>query len=202
MTTASLVTAGSPPAAAGDPDDILTIESIKTSGTGCPTPDSVTSEIQDHGKVFVVGFYSYEVRAPKAVSTDLAVKTCRLSLKMKQKPGYTYALVSVNFRGGASRGKDARARFVGNYAFTSGTGNPPVVYDDIAPKDDSVAYEWARRQETKEFVWMPCDQAAYLNIQTQLDVRPGLNNTSAWADLSSTDGRFTTLEFRHKQCDK
>ncbi|GGK20488.1 hypothetical protein GCM10010124_11380 [Pilimelia terevasa] len=186
------------PAQAAPPPEYLKITKVSGAGSGC-RQGTYEGAAQDRGKRFIMEFNDYVVRTPRESPADEVQRNCTIKLDIQTVPGWTYALVSVTYRGVALRERGAKASLTARYYFEGGTGNREQSYPDIAKVDDGVLNEFKVLQQSQETVYMPCDSKRSLVIPTRLDVE-GQSNARAEVQLGGTDGMTTVVDFEPISC--
>ncbi|MFF1561743.1 DUF4360 domain-containing protein [Streptomyces sp. NPDC058279] len=179
---------GGPP----PPPDRIVIDSVAANGSGCPTGTAAVAVSPDN-TAFTVTYSNYLARVgPGAAPTD-RTKNRQLNLQAHVPGGYTYAIVSADYRGfaslapGASGTQRAGYHFQGNAHTTNSTHRFKGAFTDNWHTTDTL--------NVAALVFAPCGQERTLDINTELQVDPGTSSPSAtsFMEMDSTDGSIKTV---------
>ncbi|MEU0691615.1 DUF4360 domain-containing protein [Streptomyces uncialis] len=196
---AALLAAAMPAQGAGSsvstikaPPDKIVIEVATVNGSGCPTGTAAIAVSPDN-TAFTVTYSDYLAKTGgPSLPTDFR-KNCQLNLIVHVPNGFTYAVMSVDYRGFASLERGASGVEKASYYFQgspatvsrSHTFNGPLV-EDWQATDTT---DWAH------LVWAPCGVRRNLNINTELRVNAGTSDRTktSFMTMDSTDGNLDTV---------
>lgn len=167
----------------------VTIKSIDTFGTGCPSGTSV-SRIADDGKSFIVGFDEYIAEAGPGIPRRDNRKVCQITVDLKIPNGFAFTIADVNYRGYADLDRNVTGTQQSIYYFA---GNP----QEAALRSSfhgplSKNYVLSDRLGLSSLVWSSCNATAPVVIKTEVKVdnRRARRNFGLLT-LDSADGKLT-----------
>lgn len=172
------------------PPENVQIRIATINGSGCPAGTAAVAMNADN-TAFTVTYSNYLAAAGDGVSPLDFRKNCQLGLQVDVPGGFTYAIQSVDYRGYAFLGHDARGvqragyYFQGSPATTYSTHEFDGVYDDNWHANDEK--EWA------ELVWSPCGEQRNFNVNTELRVYAGDDREVSLMTMDSTDSAVSTI---------
>lgn len=97
----------------------ITIESVATTGTGCP-PDTVSTSISPDRTILTLGFSAFQTYAGLGPSD--AVRNCDIRLSLHYPPGYTCSVVEATYHGFAQLSSGVAVQFETEYRFWTPLG--------------------------------------------------------------------------------
>ncbi|KAK3335875.1 hypothetical protein B0T19DRAFT_22026 [Cercophora scortea] len=113
-------TAGVP---TGLPADQISINSVSTYGTGCPTTDSVSITLADNNTVLTVGFNDFQTFVGPDIASSQSDKTCSISLNVYYPGGYTSAYLNATYHGFAELDAGVSGNISSLYSFPGTIGS-------------------------------------------------------------------------------
>ena len=165
---------------------------VVTNGTGCPE-GSAQTQISSDGQVFTTTFSQYEVELNP--SSELAMRDCQISIKLRSPAGQSYAVHAFYYSGTTFLEEGVRGQQTANYYFQGAAVTSRSVRTElIGPRDEVFVYkdEIATPQER---VWSPCGKDSDLEIITRMRLDNSKPGRSGYMNLSALDGA-TKLEFK------
>lgn len=186
---APVITAALPLISADQPDpNEIRINSVSTSGSGCPRK-AVTTAISEDRTVVTLGFDEFHTYIGKRFGIADRDKNCNIRLNLKYPGGYTYAVIDATYHGFAQLDSGVNGTLSSTYSFadraaTSATETSIIgggVWTDgqVYTKHDVVS--------TEKVIRSPCGQNVNLVIRTRIL----LNSNDATANGAFTDDDAT-----------
>ncbi|MFI5976368.1 DUF4360 domain-containing protein [Streptomyces sp. NPDC051452] len=177
--------------AAPPPPDRIVIDSVAANGTGCP-PGTAAVAVSPDNTAFSVTYSNYLAKVgPGSAPTDFR-KNCQLNLRVHVPGGFTYAIVSADYRGFASLAPGASGTQRAGYHFQ---GNATTVRTHHFQGGFTGDWQTTDTVPVAALVFAPCGEERNLDIDTELRVDPGTSSPSAtsFLEMDSTDGTITTV---------
>ncbi|KAH6665553.1 hypothetical protein B0J14DRAFT_457786, partial [Halenospora varia] len=179
----------SPIVSADAPDaNQVTINSITTSGTGCPQ-GSVGKFLSADRQTFTLIFDSFVAQVgPGTAATD-ARKFCQINLDLHYPQGFQYSILKTIYRGyaqldaGVSGSQSATYYFSGQSAQCSTTSNFKGPTAKNYAIEDNVA--------VTSTVWSPCGANLPINIKSQIALTTSSSTAKGLLTTDSADGTVT-----------
>lgn len=180
-----------------NPWDKVTVELVTVNGSGCPK-DTVQVAVAPDNTAFTVTYNAYTAKIGPNVDPMLARRNCQAALKVNVPNGYTYGVVSAEYRGFAKLNKGVTATQIASYYFQN---NPDTdrrrheykgAFEDSWQANDTT--EWA------QVVWGPCKEKRLFNINTEMRIT-GNDSKVSYITMDSLDaGLKTTYHYALKKC--
>jgi hypothetical protein len=148
------------------------IASLQTSGTGCPQ-GTVTANVSPDLQAFTLGFDDYGVKIP--FKDDDPTKppqradreNCLIILSLRYDPGFRFAIVQVNYEGGAQlQNKNVVGKQQSTYRFQGQSGGATAFTPFKGPLDKIFLFT----DKVGAPVFSPCGAVRALQINTVLTV--------------------------------
>ena len=171
----------------GQPTPGFTVQLQSVNGSGCPVGSTAVSAPND--TTFTVTYDSYLVDAGNgAPATDFR-KNCQLNVLVGVPAGFTYGIVSEQYRGFAALDTGARGLLLTSYYFSGISGTYYANHTLFGPMNG--IYESDDAQPV--ITWAPCHFTGTMNVNTSLQVFKG-KNPSFFNELTmdSTDVHIAT----------
>jgi hypothetical protein len=187
----------SSPAYAKDPvPDVVTASFDKVNGTGCPQGSTAISVSEDK-QAITVTYAKFQAKVGRGAAEDEFRRNCQISLKVDIPQGYTYSIVSANYRGFARLEPGASAYSKANYYFQ---GYTPDVDGEKKMLRGPYDGDWKLTDKLgMASVSLKCGQKRNLQINTELRAYAGPSDvagrTTSLIGMDSTDTSFST-EYR------
>ena len=214
------VGAASPALAAADgpsPTEI-TIQRVRTGGTGCPRR-AVSTSISDDRTSVTLGFDEFQTGTGRGRRREDRDKQCRITMGLHYPSGYSFAVLEATYHGFAQLDSGVTGSFESGYSFVDdddrpvagefrnggGSGGGGGGARRKAPEGESVTLrssvqgggEWKNgkvytktdKVETSKVVRSPCGKNVRLVIRTRLDLTNSGNET-AEGTLTGDDATF------------
>lgn len=196
--------ASSVPVFAQETPDVreISIKNLQYAGTGCPQ-NSVSTDLSEDGEAMTLIFSAYQVEKGTA-SKPLERKNCNIRLAMNTPAGWSFALLSLIFRGYADIDKSATG--VQNVNYSLGAGSPKIKLGkmkiDGEFKND---YERADTLPISTIQWSPCrNRSQVLELDTAIAIASNAGSPEAggYMTVDSLDGELSQqYELLWKRCD-
>ena len=166
----------------------IRIETIN--GSGCRAGTAAVAMNSDK-TAFTVTYSDYLAAAGGGVSPLEFRKNCQLALRVDIPGGFTYAIQSVDYRGYAFLGEGARGLQRAGYYFQ---GSPDTTYS-TEEFDGEYDDNWHANHEKEwaELIWSPCGEQRNFNINTELRVYAGHDDSINLMTMDSTDSAVSTI---------
>lgn len=184
------------------PPDKIVIEIATVNGSGCPE-DTAAVAVSEDNTAFTVTYSDYlAVVGPDAKPTEFR-RNCQISMVVYVPTGFTYAIVSVDYRGFAHLEDGASALQKASYYFQGSSDTAHKQHPYSGPYSDN----WQATDTTEwgQLVWAPCGAQRNFNVNTELRVRAGDSDpdSTSFMTMDSTDGDLSTVyHFAWKECPK
>jgi hypothetical protein len=114
------------------PEDqaLITINSVSTSGSGCPS-GTVSVSISTDRTVVTLGFDDFHLAVGVSFTPQDADKNCQILLSLAYPPGYTYSVLETTYHGFAQLDAGVTGTIEAEYTFADDRGRA-IVFGDIA----------------------------------------------------------------------
>lgn len=153
------------------PPDAITVELVDYNGTGCP-PGSAVVTLSPDKMAFSVKYNQY-IAQVGAGSPPIAFRqNCQLAIDVNVPAGFTYAIVSADYRGYGYLEPGASGLQKATYYFQGMPEDSFTQHAFTGPMDDN----WHVREETEFPVFAPCGGTRFLEIGTELRVNAGTSD--------------------------
>lgn len=179
--------AGSTAAWGEDVPSYVRIRSINYNGSGCPL-NTVAQNIADDKKAFTLLFSEFIAEAGPGIDLSQSRKNCQITVDMDFPQGYSYSLVSFDYRGYASLDRRVEATQKTTYYFQGQTPSASFastlrgIYDQDYHFRDTLGLE--------ALVWSPCGAQRALNLNAQVRVNNRSNTAGrGLMTIDSIDGQ-------------
>jgi hypothetical protein len=174
------------------PAEDMVIDVVSANGTGCPKGTADVTVSPDN-KAFTVAYSQFVAQVgPDAEPTDFR-KNCQLSLDVLVPEGFTYAIAGADYRGYANLEEGASGSETASYYF-QGQGHTTRIRHEFR---GYLAENWQRSDQVEltSSSFLPCGEKRYLNVNTELRVKPGTakGGTTNFLTMDSTDGNLATV---------
>lgn len=168
------------PAAQPLPD--ITVEMVDLNGTGCP-PGTTAVAVSPDETAFTVTYSAYMAQVGVGAGAADFRKNCGVTVDVNVPEGFTYAIVSADYRGYAFLANGASGLHRANYYFQGMEEDVFTQETFRGPMDDF----WQVTEEAEFPVFAPCGGTRHLEINTELRVNAGTSDTSRTTSLMSMD---------------
>ncbi|MBQ0867090.1 DUF4360 domain-containing protein [Streptomyces smyrnaeus] len=191
---------GASSAIADPPDDKIVIDVATVNGSGCPEGTAQVAVAEDN-TAFTVTYSDYLAEVgPNSKPTDRR-KNCQLNLIVHVPQGFTYAIVSADYRGYAYLQPGASGLQKASYYFQGSSDTAATSHPFDGPQDRN----WQATDSTDwgQLVWKPCGEQRNFNVNTEVRVDAGTSDPTktSFMTMDSTDGNInTTYHFAWKKC--
>lgn len=175
------------------------VRSITYAGSGCPA-GSVAGNIAPDRQAFTLLFDSYIAEVGPGVAIREKRKNCQLNVSLDFPQGWSYTLLTVDYRGYASLEPRVVGTQQSSYYFQGSTQTARLRSDYRGPMDRN--YQIRDTLGLDAVVWSPCGAQRSLNINTEVRLD---NSQATWArglmTTDSIDGQLKQLYgFRWRRC--
>lgn len=183
--------------------DEVQIESVSTSGSGCPKND-VSTSISDDKTVLTLGFDEFQSYIGGGHSASDGDKECDVRLDLKYPQGYTYAVVESTFHGFAQLDDGITGTFGASFSFSDGSktssissklsGGDSMVTGNTFTEDQTIP--------TSEVVRSPCGEDVYLTIIIHISLADDGSHPNATGVITDDDATFALTQEVHLDWEK
>ncbi|MBO8184104.1 DUF4360 domain-containing protein [Streptomyces spirodelae] len=191
---------GAPSMITDPPPDKIVIDVATVNGSGCPEGTAKVAVAEDN-TAFTVTYSDYLAQVgPNSKPTDRR-KNCQLNLIVHVPQGFTYAIVSADYRGYAYLQPGASGLQKASYYFQGSSDTAATSHPFNGPRDGN----WQATDSTDwgQLVWKPCGEQRNFNVNTEIRVDSGTSDPAktSFMTMDSTDGDIkTTYHFAWKTC--
>jgi hypothetical protein len=201
FTTAALATvalAGTIDPVAGAPDPNLTyIEGITYGGSGCPQ-DTVSAAFSEDKTTVTLIFDQFIAQTGQGVDIAESRKNCQVNVDLRYPQGWSYSIMSVDYRGFVGIPKGLTAEQKSTYYFSGSRKQASARSSFVGPKYED--YLFTDTIPTSNVVWSACGQVERGNINAQVRLF-GNYSLPGMITVDSIDGKVTQLyAFQWKKC--
>ncbi|KAJ3306186.1 hypothetical protein HDV03_000420 [Kappamyces sp. JEL0829] len=185
-----------------DPSQVY-VNGLTYGGSGCPA-GSVASSFANDRKTFTLIFDSFIASSGTGIPVTENRKNCQINVDMHYPQGWSYAIVSVDYRGYVAIPAGVTATQKANYYFSGQTqqvSTEATFFD--AKKDIAKDYLNHNSIDVASIVWSPCGASANgnVNAQVRLTGTPQALAKGAQITVDSIDGKVEQIySFQWKQC--
>jgi hypothetical protein len=183
------------------PAQRVIVEIVSVNGSGCPA-GTTEVDVADDNLTFSVIHRTFTAKVGAGAEPTDARKNCQLALNVFAPKGFTYGIVSADYRGHANLQSGAVASQRANYYFQGSSQTTSRTHPFRGPLHD----EW----QTTDFVdpgsvvYASCTEQRLFNINTELRVGAGTSNpatTTSSISMDSPDRNPNTrYHFTWKRC--
>ena len=175
--------------------DWVRIRSLTYAGTGCPA-GSVAQNISPDNLAFTLLFDNYVAEAGPGVPLSQGRKNCQINVDLEYPAGWTYTLISIDYRGYANLDPGARGTQKATYYFQGSAGQSSAQSTLYGPKNQDYNY----RDVIGSPNWSYCRVFRALNINSQVRVDAG-GGARGLMTTDSVDGQvIATYGFTWRHC--
>ncbi|QXJ20249.1 DUF4360 domain-containing protein [Actinomadura graeca] len=178
----------------------VTIEIATVNGSGCPTGTAAVA-ISDDKEAFTVTYSDYMAQVGgTSPATDFR-KNCQIAMKVHVPQGFTYAIMSADYRGFASLEPGSSGLEKAHYYFQGMSQTGKAEHPIKGAYADN--WQFTDKNDVAQLVYKPCGEERNFNINTELRVNKGTSdpNKVSFMAMDSTDGSIkTTYHFAWKRC--
>jgi hypothetical protein len=166
----------------------FTVALLSTDGSGCP-PGS-TSVSAPNNTQFTVTYSVYNAFAGDGAATGANRRNCQLDVQVGVPSGWTFGIVSVDYRGYAYLDTGARGMLETNYYFSGNPITTPLYHPLAGPQDGD--YEFTDKAPL--VTWASCHFNGTLNVNTSIRVYAGSSpSVENEVTMDSTDLKTDTI---------
>jgi hypothetical protein len=151
--------------------DSVEIHGLAFTGTGCPD-GSVSGLVSGDRKALTVIFSSFIAQGAPSVAPNEARKFCQLAIDLNFPPGWSFAIMTADYRGFAELEKGVVGTQSSLYYFQGNMG-PRFRTQILGPFSDNYFRRDMLGQQAT--VWSPCGESRALNIKTEASVSTLMN---------------------------
>lgn len=174
------------------------IRAISHGGTGCPQ-GTVGSLVASDLTAFTLIYDQFIAEVGPTVSRRENRKYCQLTVDLDYPEGWTYTLVSLDYRGFADLEDRVKAEQKTTYYFQASTEE--MTFESELNGAMSKDYHY-RDFLAIDTLYAPCNQRKPLNIKTEIRLSSSDRNASGLMTVDSTDGAlYHVYGLRWKKCD-
>jgi hypothetical protein len=178
-----------------DPRQVY-IESLISGGTGCPQ-GTVGKSISNDRQTFTLIFDNFVASIGPGIPVTENRKACQLNIKLRYPPGWSYAIMSSDYRGFVSADRGVTAAHKSLYYFAGQTQQISTASNFVGP----VSKDYVASDRVGTIAWAPCGLSANLNIKGAVELRANNSNARGQMTQDSHDGKVTQiLRFQWRRC--
>ena len=170
-----------------DPSQVY-VNNFTYAGSGCPS-GTVASDISEDAQAFTLLFDRYIAEAGPGIARSENRKNCNVLLNLHVPAGWSFTIMSVDYRGFAQLDSGTIGEEVSEYYF-QGQRGPAFSTSLRGPYNDD--YVVSDDIPIQDMVWSQCGVNRALNIKTQVRVNASYNRR-ALMTLDSIDGEFRQI---------
>jgi hypothetical protein len=177
----------------------VSIRSISYAGSGCPA-GSVSQNLAPDFKAFTLLFDSFIASVGPAEPISQKRKNCQINVDFSFPQGWTYALVSFDYRGYVDIERDILGLQQTSYYFQ---GAPQTArFKTSMPGPVNRDYQVRDVLDLTATVWSPCGESRSLNINSEVRLDNTRNrNGRGLITVDSIDGNIAhTYGIAWKRC--
>ena len=164
----------------------VTIEDVQYNGSGCPI-GSVAENISEDKLAFTLAFSEYVAEAGPGIPISASRKNCQIIVSMKYPQGWSWSVVSFDYRGYAFLDRNIEGTQKVSYYFQGGSDDISLESTLDGPYDDD--YHFRDEFDVLSLVWSPCGLERALNLNTQVRINNRRNRRGeGFMTLDSLDG--------------
>lgn len=162
--TVCVMFAVSAPAFADTPD-YVTIRSISFAGSGCPA-GTVAGNVSPDLTAFTLLFDQYIAEVGPGVPFSEKRKNCQLNIDFDFPPGWSYSLLTVDYRGYVSLDPRVTGLQQSSYYFQGQFATARLRTPIVGPIDED--YQIRDTLGMSALVWSPCGAMRSININSEI----------------------------------
>jgi hypothetical protein len=171
---------------AGAPDKSKTyIEGITYGGSGC-NQGTVASSISEDLTTFTLIFDEFIAETGAGKSIKDSRKNCQVNVDLRYPEGWSYSIVSVDYRGFVSIPAGTTATQTSNYYFSGEQQQSSYKSVFTGPYENN--YLVSDKIATSAVVWSPCGKVIQGNVNAAVSIS-GDRTKSALMTVDSIDGK-------------
>ena len=164
----------------------VTINDIQYNGSGCPI-GSVIENVSEDKKAFTLAFSEYIAEVGQGILRSASRKNCQVSVNLSFPQGWSYSVVSFDYRGYAFLDRNVTGTQKVSYYFQGDSRDAALSSTITGPYDDDFHYN--DEFDLLALVWSPCGIERALNLNTQIRVNNRRNRRGeGFMTLDSIDG--------------
>jgi len=174
----------------------FTVRLLSANGSGCP-PDS-TAVSQANSTEFTVTYSQYIASAGGGASPLDFRKNCQLNVSVGVPSGWTFGILSVDYRGYAHLDYGAHGTLSASYYYAGLPQTYQQMHSIYGPRDG----DYELTDQSGAVAYAPCHFNATLNVNTSLRAYAGLDKSYAnQVTMDSTDVNMSTIyHLAFRQC--
>ena len=174
----------------GAPDKSKTyIEAITYGGSGC-NQGSVSSSVSEDLTTFTLIFDQFIAETGASKSIRASRKNCQINIDLRYPQGWSYSIVSVDYRGFVSLPKGTTAEHSAIYYFSGETAQTKSSTNFKGPYESD--YLVSQKVATSSLVWSPCGQVIQGNVNAAISIS-GDRTKDALMTVDSVDGKVEQI---------
>ncbi len=186
---------------ANGPDPSQTfVAGITYGGTGCPA-GTVSTAFSTDRKTFTMIFDRFVASSGTGVPVTEQRKNCQVNVNLRYPQGWSYSVVSVDYRGYAQLPAGVTATQKANYYFAGQTQQVASQTVLNGPYDND--YLSSDKIPISALVWSPCGAISNgnVNAQVRLSGNAGALRNGAQITVDSIDGKVKQIYgFQWRRC--
>lgn len=163
------------------------IRGLSWAGSGCPA-GSVASNVSADLKAFTLLFDNYVAQVGPGIPLGESRKNCQIAVDLDFPAGWSYTVMTVDYRGYGSLESGVRGEEASAYYFqgSSATGRLTTALIGPTARD----YQIRDTLGISAFVWSPCGLQRALNINSQVRLTSSNPSARGLMTVDSIDGQL------------
>ncbi len=175
-------------AAFADAPGYARIRSISYAGSGCPA-GTVSQNVAPDLQAFTLIFDSFLAEKGPGIPLSQSRKNCQVALDVDFPSGWSYTVMTVDYRGYVALDAGVRGTQKSTYYFQGQSRQAPLSTVMTGPRSGD--YQIRDTLGLSAVVWSPCGAQRALNINAQVRVEGGTSrNAQGMITLDSIDGQL------------
>ena len=167
------------------------VRSLSWAGSGCPA-GSVASNVSPDLQAFTLLFDNYIAQIGPGVPLTESRKNCQIAVDLDFPSGWSYSILTVDYRGYADLESGVRGEQSSAYYFQGSTATPRLTTTMNGPAARD--YQIRDTLGVAATVWSPCGASRALNINSQVRLTSSNRNARGMLTVDSIDGQLKTLQ--------
>jgi hypothetical protein len=180
------------------PTELVTINSVRTSGSGCPRR-AVSISISSDRTVVTLGFDEFATFIGRGRAAADRSKLCIIDLSLAYPGGYTFAVVEATYHGFAQLDAGVTGRFESEYSFPdNATAAATTTRSDLqggGAMADGQTYTKHDEIPSYQTVKSPCGGNVNMRVRTRVDL--SASRDDAFGSIADEDATFAFTQQVH-----
>lgn len=165
------------------------IEGLITGGSGCKQ-GTVASSLSKDLQSFTLLFDDFVASTGSGTTAKDSRKNCQINIDLRYPQGWSYSVLSVDYRGFIDIPSGVSATQSATYYFSGQTAQN--TYSSTTPGPYTGNYLYHDEVGTEALVWSPCGSVVQGNINSQVYLT-GDKSKNAQITTDSIDGKYAQI---------